>query len=218
MNKKFLFYSGFFLLLMGGFYFALTRLIPGFGQVKLPVLATVQPFRFINQHGEVVTDQDLSGRVYVVEYFFTTCPNICPMMNQHMKQVYDRFQNDDRIRILSFTCNPKTDSVPLLRRYADSLGVDTRHWYFLTGSKDSLYQLARNSFLIDDPKNNVLPIDEQFMHTQFFALVDRSGRVRKIYDGLKQKEIDDLIEAIPQLLQETVTDKRFSTNLFRVGN
>jgi protein SCO1/2 len=92
--------------------------------------------------------------------------------------------------------------VPVLKRYADSIGVDTKKWIFLTGRKDSLYQMARGSYLLDDPKNNVININDQFIHTQFFALIDRDGKVRgKIYDGLKANEIAQLKVDIGRLLK-----------------
>jgi protein SCO1 len=92
--------------------------------------------------------------------------------------------------------------VPRMKRYADSLGADPKQWWFLTGSKDSLYASARNSYLLDDPKNNAGAIEEQFIHTQFFALVDREGKVRKIYDGLKKEELQELKNDISRLLKE----------------
>lgn len=217
MSKKAIFYIVFFVALAVGFYFTLTRIIPGFGEVKLPVLGYVQPFRFINQDGQPVTEQDLSGKVYVTEFFFTTCPNICPMMNNNMKKVYEHFNGEQGLLIVSHTCDPRNDSAARLKRYADSMQVDTRKWMFLTGRKDSLYQIARNSYLLDDPKNNLQRIEDQFMHTQFFALVDRSGRVRKIYDGLKEKEIERLITDAGNLIHEPVTEKHFSNNLFGNG-
>ena len=214
VKRKWLFYSLFFGLLVVGFYFTLTLVVPGFGDVRFPVLSYVQPFRFTDQDGRTVTQQDLQGKVYVTEYFFTTCPNICPMMNMNMAQVYGKYKKENDFLIVSHTCDPERDDPERLHRYADSLRVDTKKWLFLTGRKDSLYQLARTSYLLDDPQNNLTRIEDQFMHTQFFALVDRSGRVRKIYDGLKQSEIDQLILDIPLLIREPVSQKRFAFNLF----
>jgi protein SCO1/2 len=94
------------------------------------------------------------------------------------------------------------------------MNVDTRKWWFLTGRKDSLYTAARMSYLLDDPQNNGANIDEQFLHTQFFALVDKNGNVRKIYDGLKKGELAEIDTDVPKLLKETATSKRFSNNLF----
>jgi protein SCO1/2 len=194
-------YAGFFILLFIGFYFALTRLIPGFGSPVLPVLSQVPPFSFDNQEGKMITDRDLAGKVYVAEYFFTTCRGICPKMNVNMKKVSEDYENEANFRILSYTVDPETDSVGRMKHYADSLGADPQRWWFLTGRKDSLYHLARSGYLLDDPKNNATNINEQFIHTQFLALVDKNGRVRKIYDGLKKDELDELEKDITGLLK-----------------
>jgi protein SCO1 len=202
MSKKSLFYIAFFAVLVVGFYFAMTRMIPGFGKKELPVLSYVQPFAFTNQAGKVITDKDMKGKVAVVEYFFTTCKGICPRMNANMQQVYQQYKSEPDFRILSHTVDPDTDSVPQMKRYADSLGANPEDWWFLTGRKDSLYAAARNSYLLDDPKNNTGGIDEQFIHTQFFALVDKEGKIRKIYDGLKREELNQLKEDIGRLLKD----------------
>ena len=160
-------------------------------------------FRFQNQDGVWITNAEMKGKVSVVEYFFTTCKGICPKLNTNMKQVYEIYKNEPDFQILSHTCNPDTDSVSVLKHYSDSLQVNTKKWIFLTGRKDSLYQMARGSYLLDDPKNNVEKIEDQFIHTQFFALVDRQGKVRgKIYDGLKVLEVEQLKQDISKLLKE----------------
>ena len=214
MRDKRLLYVAFFVLLAIGFYVVMTKLVPGFGDIKLPVLSSVKPFRFINQDGLVVTDKEVEGNVFVAEFFFTTCPNICPALNSNMKKIYTSYEGRAGFIILSHTCNPETDSAARLKAYADSMKVNTKQWWFLTGSKDSLYQIARNSYLLDDPKNNLQKIEDQFMHTQFFALVDKGGQVRKIYDGLKEKEIIQLEKDIATLLKEPVSQNRFANNLF----
>ena len=119
-----------------------------------------------------------------------------------MKQVYEKFKNENDFLILSHTCDPEQDSAAQLKKYSDSLGVNTSRWMFLTGRKDSLYTMARISYTIDDPANNLRSIDDDFLHTQFWALVDRNGDVRKIYDGLKQNEINELISDIKKMLKE----------------
>lgn len=214
MNKKFLFYIGFFVILVVGFYFTLTKAIPGYGKVKLPVLSYVLPFQFVNQDGKTISEQDVAGKVYVAEYFFTTCKSICPIMNTNLQPIHKAFINEPRFLIVSHTCDPETDSSARLKVYADSIKANTQHWWFLTGRKDSLYNTARTSYLLDDPKNSLQSIDDQFLHTQFFALVDKSGRVRKIYDGLKKDELEELKKDIQGLLDEPATQKRFSNNLF----
>jgi protein SCO1/2 len=203
MKKKTLIYIGFFILLFAGFYYGLKLVIPGFGDVKMPVLSYVQPFSFTNQYNRVITQKDVAGKVYVAEYFFTTCKGICPKLNNNMKTLYNLYKTEKDFCILSHTVDPETDNVGRMHRYADSLGVgDTRNWWFLTGRKDSLYQAARVSYLLDDPRNGNDKIADQFIHTQFFALVDRNGRVRKIIDGLQTKELAELEKDIPKLLNE----------------
>ncbi len=202
MKNKTLVYTGFFVLLIAGFYFGLKMAIPGFGEVKMPVLNYVQPFSFVNQDHRVITRKDVAGKVYVAEYFFTTCKGICPKMNTNMKALYEKFKAERDFLILSHTVDPETDSVGRLKTYADSIGASGLNWWFLTGRKDSLYRAARVSYLLDDPKNSNDKIENQFIHTQFFALVDKSGQVRKIYDGLKKDELGELEKDIPQLLRE----------------
>jgi protein SCO1/2 len=202
MSKKIWFYSLFFLGLILVFYFMLVKFIPGFGKVGLPQLNTVQAFSFLDQDGERITNRNVEGKVYLAEFFFTTCPGICPKMNTNLLPVYEKYKNEPDFLILSHTVNPSTDSVARLKQYADSLGVDSRHWIFLTGEKDSLYLAARVSYLLDDPKNNISPIEDQFIHTQFFALVDKNGKVRSIIDGLKKDEIIEMQEEIDKLLKE----------------
>ena len=202
MSKKLVVYVVFFTILLGGFLF-FTFVGTDNWKVKIPTLGVVQPFNFINQDGKKVTEANLLGKVTVVEYFFTTCKGICPKLNTNMKDVYLQYKDQPDFQILSHTCNPETDSVPVLKRYADSLKVDTKKWIFLTGPKEPLYLAARESYKLDDPKNNVKSIADQFIHTQFFALVDKKGLVRgKIYDGLKQIEIQELKRDIALLIKE----------------
>ncbi len=201
MSKKALFYFGFFAFLVLAFYFVLMA-TTDFGKVKLPVLNTVHPFSFSRQDGKTVSEKDVAGKVYIAEYFFTTCKGICPKMNKNMKAIYEDLGSEPDFLILSHTVDPETDSIPRLRQYADSMGAKVDNWWFLTGTKESLYKSARESYLLDDPKNSSKNISEQFIHTQFFALVDRKGQVRGIYDGLKQDEIKQLIEDTRKTIAE----------------
>lgn len=123
-------------------------------------------------------------------------------MNNEMKNVYEHFKNVNGFLILSHTSDPGTDSASRLKQYADSMGVATSKWIFLTGRKDSLYRQARLSYKIDDPNNNVINIEDDFLHTQFFSLVNKQGQVVKIYDGLKHSEINKLINEAEELLKE----------------
>ncbi len=201
-SKKTFFYTCFFIVLAFGFYFTLISFNPEIGKKTFPPVSYVRPFSFTNQDGKKITDKDMVGRVYVAEYFFTTCKGICPKMNNNMRLVYDRFKNNNDFLILSHTCDPETDSVAQLKKYADSMAVNTNQWIFLTGRKDSLYTMARISYTIDDPANNLKSIDDDFLHTQFWALVDKNGDVKKIYDGLKGSEVRQLINDAEKLLKE----------------
>jgi protein SCO1/2 len=214
MNKKLLAYLGFFLVLVLAFYYFLFRGNDRWKK-KLSVISYVKPFHFTNQQGLPFTDKDLLGKVTVVEYFFTTCRGICPKMNTNMKAIYDQFKDEQDFMILSHTCNPETDSVPLLKKYADSLKVNNQKWVFVTGRKDSLYLMARTAYLLDDPKNSLEKIEDQFIHTQFFALVDKDGKVRsQIYDGLKANEIEKLKQDIRTLLAEKSANGNFVNGIF----
>ena len=201
MKRKTLLYLGFFVLLFGAFYAFLDANIDS-SKSRLPVLNIVKPFSFERQDGRQISEKNVAGKVYAAEFFFTTCEGICPKMNRNMKKVFDEFKNENDFLILSHTVDPETDNIARLKTYADSLGADIKSWWFLTGSKDSLYKTARESYILDDPKNNATNIDEQFIHTQFFALIDRNGQVRGIYDGLKKDEIEKLITDIKDLLKE----------------
>ena len=205
MKKKLIGYGLFIFLLIGAFWILLGT-TKGFFDVNLPVLSYVQDFSFTDQNGQQVTNNTLDGETYVTEYFFTTCKGICPKMNANMQKVYDRFKNEKNFAILSHTSMPETDSVPLLKAYEQKMiGANPQFaskWYFVTGSKDSLYKMARESYSLDNDKNHPQNIDDQFIHTQFFALVDKQKRVRGIYDGLKKDEVTRMEKDIAGLLKE----------------
>lgn len=214
MSKKILGYLLFFVVLVSVFYYFLFRGTDKW-QTKLPVISYVKPFHFTTQDGLSYTDRDMLGKVCVVEYFFTTCKGICPKMNTNMKTIYEAFKDEPNFMIVSHTCNPGTDSAARLKVYADSMKIDTKKWVLLTGRKDSLYQIARSAYLLDDPKNSVEKIEDQFIHTQFFALVDKDGKVRgQVYDGLKQTELDRLKKDIKSLLAEKAGTGNFVNGIF----
>ena len=202
MSKKQIFYLAFFGVLVVGFFIVLLVLIPGFAKPRFPPIGSVQSFAFTNQDGTIITDKDIEGKVVAVEYFFTTCTGICPRLNNNMRKLYNQFKNDNGFLILSHTCDPATDSVARLKKYADSMQMNTDRWQFLTGRKDSLYYMARESYKIDDPANNPQNIEDDFLHTQFIALVNKEGKVTKIYDGLKQSELSEMSKEIKRLLKD----------------
>lgn len=202
MSKKVIFYGTFFLLLVAGFYFGLRAAMPGFFKKRIPAVSHVQPFAFTNQNGQQFTDEDIRGKVAVANFFFTTCTSVCPRMNNNLKPAYEALKNTPDVLFLSFTSDPMRDSAAQLKRYADSMQVNTAKWIFLTGKKDSLYSAARYSFKVDDPNNFVTNGDVDFLHTQFVALVNRKGDVVKIYDGLKPSELASLEGDVKNLLNQ----------------
>jgi protein SCO1/2 len=235
-NKWILIYVGFFIVLLGVFYLLLFNDYD-FSRSNLMVRNdNVENFSFINQDGKKITERSVEDKVYVVEYFFTTCKGICPIMNANMRRVYEAFKDEPGFMILSHTCMPETDSVPLLKAYEQKMingklvknadgsykiEYDTTtnnkppttnpNWNFVTGDKALLYKMARQSYGIDNGKpDSTQLLKDQFIHTQFFALVDKQRRVRgMVYDGLNNDEVEKLITDIKGLLKEKVTSKHF---------
>jgi protein SCO1/2 len=195
MSRKGIIYTVFFVVLGVVFYAIVSRWI-----VRNDTISEVQPFAFTNQDGHRFTDKDVQGKVYVAEFFYTTCPGICPRLNANMLKVYEAFKDRKDFMILSHTCMPEVDSAEVLKHYADSLKVNTNQWVFLTGRKDSLYNAARVSYTLDDPLNNLKDVHSDFLHTQFWALVNKEGKVKKVYDGLRESEVKALIKQVKHML------------------
>lgn len=188
-------------------------------KIKLPIMNYVQNFSFTGQNGKKVNEHDIEGKVYVANYFFTTCKGICPKMNGNLESmIFEKFKNDSDFAIISHTSMPETDSVPLLKAYETKMiGRNPEFaakWYFVTGTKDSLYNMAKESYLLDNDKNNNVNIKDQFIHTQFLALVDKNMRVRGIYDGLKDDELEKLQKDIATLLKEPASQGSFNHSAF----
>ncbi|PUZ26816.1 protein SCO1/2 [Chitinophaga costaii] len=207
VSKKAIFYIAFFALLSIAFLtYAGYAIYQANGTIKhvehLPILGpghTVQGFSFVNQEGRTITNNDVKGKTYVAEYFFTTCKGICPKMNANLEKVYARYRNTPNFLILSHTVDPETDSVPVLKAYALKHGADSKNWWFLTGNKRQLYKLARESYLVDDGTDTG---PDDFVHTQWFALVDKEARIRGLYEGTKMSDIDKLNTDIGLLMAE----------------
>ena len=161
-------------------------------------------FSFLNQEGETITQAEVEGKVYVAEYFFTTCGTICPKMNAQMRRVQLEFADNDDVRLMSFTVDPEVDTVEEMKDYADAHGAKKGQWHFLTGSKEDLYSLARKSFFVLKPAEaqNLGDVGSDFIHTNNFVLVDRKGRIRGYYDGTSKKKVDELMRDIERLLEE----------------
>ena len=161
-------------------------------------------FRFENQDGIWISDADMKGKVSVVEYFFTTCKSICPIMNSQMQRIQRKFATEKDVRIFSFTVDPDTDTIAQMKRYATAHNAKAGQWHFLTGEKADLYGLARRSFFVLKPAEaqNLGDAGSDFIHTNNFVLVDQKLRIRGYYDGTNPKEVSLLQAHIAQLLNE----------------
>jgi len=165
------------------------------------VYHTIPAFEMINQEGKTITNKDFEGKIYVADFFFTTCGSICPVMTNNLVKVQNEFMNDKNIKILSFTVNPETDSVQILREYAKKYGALNDKWTFCTGAKNKIYKLAQRGFLLVPPDVDVND-SSQFIHDERFNLVDAKGRIRGTYSGTDSIEVQQLIEDIKTLLDE----------------
>jgi len=161
---------------------------------------TIADFSFTNQLGNVITQKDIHNNIFVVEYFFSTCQGICPKMNKNMMKVAKTYGNDLKFKILSHTVKPDEDSVATLLAYAEEHNANPKMWWFLTGSKKDLYEMARKSYLMDHEDGD--GGDGDFIHTQFFALIDKQKRIRGFYDGTDSLEVTNLIADIALLKTE----------------
>lgn len=160
----------------------------------------IPDFSFINQDGDTVTQEDVSGKIYVADFFFSTCPTICPIMKTQMLRIYEKYQGNDSVVILSHSINPRYDTPEVLKRYKEKLGVTSPQWQFLTGTQTDVYKLAQNSYLTSALEDSSAVEDGGFIHSGAFVLIDKERHIRAIYDGTKEKEVDKLMAAIDQLL------------------
>ncbi len=160
----------------------------------------IPAFSFVNQNGKIITDKTYAGKIYVADFFFTTCGSICPKMTNNMALVQQAYLTESRVMFLSHTVFPEIDSVAVLKRYAQEKGVNDRKWNLVTGDKKEIYSLARKAYLaVKLGKPSEL---YDMVHTENFVLVDAQKRVRGFYDGTNKEEIERLIADIQLLLQE----------------
>lgn len=152
----------------------------------------ITDFELINQNNQKVTHKDYEGKVYIVDFFFTTCQTICPRMTQNLKYIQDRLPVDSDILLLSHTVIPEYDTPKRLKEYAISHGVDEKRWNLVTASKKVLYDLARKSYLVSKTQGNAGPYD--MIHTENIVLVDQKRRIRGFYDGTKNQDINQLLK------------------------
>ena len=160
---------------------------------------TVADFSLTNQNGKTITQKDYDGKIYVADFFFTTCQAICPIMTGHMSKIQERLKDDNKVKLLSHTVMPETDSVPQLKKYAIEKGVNSAKWNLVTGDKKQIYDLARKSYLA--AKDNPYQAND-LIHTENFVLVDSKKRIRGFYDGTDPEAIDQLMEDIKLLENE----------------
>lgn len=179
---------------------------------KLPILGekevtgsdtvyhTIGPFRFVDQDSSIVTNETVKGKIYVADFFFTSCRTICPVMKTQMLRVYEAIQDDPQVMLVSHTIDPEYDTVALLHDYANRLGVKSGKWRFLTGDKDSIYYIAQTGYFATAMEDEDEP--GGFIHSGAFLLIDPQGRIRGKYDGTSQDDVDRLLKDIKILERE----------------
>ncbi len=170
------------------------------GKVKIDTLFyTIPAFRFIDQDSNIITKKTFKGQVYIADFFFTTCPSICPKTRQQMKRIYDAFSDEPRLAFISHSIDPEYDTVAVLHDYAERLGISSARWHLVTGNIDSIYAIARDyqvSTRIDPEAPG------GFNHSGAFVLIDTAGRIRGYYDGTSAEETDQLMQDLPLLFRE----------------
>lgn len=210
--KKYSYISIAFIILIFGIW-AVPKIIGNFNQNELMKFEEVPPFEFENQHGLMIGNADYKNKVYVVEFFFTSCPTICPRMNENMVKVQNEFYGNPSFGIVSISIDPERDSPEVLKAYADEKGATLKNWNFLTGDKEEIYSFSNDGFKLYAGENK--DVEGGFEHSGLFALIDKSGFIRsrtvmngeienpiKFYNGLDEKEIQWLKEDINLLLKE----------------
>jgi protein SCO1/2 len=159
----------------------------------------IPDFAFVNQDSQQVTQETVAGKVYVTDFFFTSCPSICPKMKSQMLRVYEEYKENPDVLLLSHSIDPQHDTVAVLKDYADRLGVESAKWHFLTGEKDNIYDMAMK-YLV--PAQEDGDAEGGFTHGGHFILVDEQRRIRGVYDGTEEESVNQLIKDIPLLLNE----------------
>ncbi len=162
----------------------------------------IPAFSFTDQDGNTVTEKSVEGKVYVADFFFTHCTSICPKMTKNMSALQDYFRNNNEVKLLSYSVLPEMDSVPVLKKYAEKKNIISGKWYLLTGNKDDIYQLAKKEYYAGDTLG-YYQTGNEFLHTENFILIDKHRRIRGVYNGTLDVEMDRLKEDIIMLLKES---------------
>lgn len=161
---------------------------------------TIADFQLVNQNGKIITQKEYENKIYIADFFFTTCPTICPVMTKNMVAIQEVIKNDPDVMLLSHTVTPDIDSVAQLKKYAMEKGVIDSKWNLVTGDKKEIYQLARKSYLAVKEDGDGGPFD--MIHTENFILVDKQKRIRGFYDGTDAEEMEKLIDDLRILKAE----------------
>ena len=165
------------------------------------VYHTIPDFAFVDQYNDTVTGKTLDNKIYVADFFFTTCPTICPKMKVQLKRVYEKYKGNASLMFLSHTIDPAHDSVAVLHEFAQNLGVTGKQWLFVTGDRDKIYDIGQNSYMVTAQEDDSAP--GGVVHSGAFILVDKSKRIRGVYDGTTEEGVDKLMADIDKLLHES---------------
>lgn len=168
----------------------------------LDTLHTIPDFSLQNQDGTTITKQTFAGKIYVANFFFTTCPGICPRMKDNMRLIQKAFEADPNVLLISHSVTPNEDTVPILKQYAKRHHISSTKWHLVTGNQKEIYQLGRQAYFVEEDLG-LQKKDDAFLHTENFVLIDTAFRIRGIYNGLNLSSIQTLIQDIKTLKQET---------------
>lgn len=178
--------------------------LPIFGEREVvgtdTVYHTIADFKFVDQDSAEITNDTYKGKIYVADFFFTSCRTICPIMKTQMLRVYDSIQNDSEVLLLSHTIDPEYDTVGLLHDFAERLAVKSNKWHFVTGNKEEIYKIAQTSYFSTALEDKTEP--DGFIHSGAFLLIDKDRRIRGKYDGTKEEDVNRLLGDIQRLKKE----------------
>lgn len=201
-------YIGISLVILVFGIWAVPKIVDRLSSPDLATIGEVPSFSFMDQNGKNITNADYKGKVYIVEFFFTSCPTICPIMNRNMVKIQDEFYGNPNFGIASFSIDPKKDTPEVLKKYADEFGVTHPNWHLMTGDREEIYALANKGFNLYVGINP--EVEGNFEHSGYFALVDQEGKIRSrkdefgnpiiYYNGLGDEELQLLKEDIKKLL------------------
>ncbi len=162
---------------------------------------SISDFRLVNQLGETITQKTFDNKIYITDFFFTICPGICPQMTDNMHKIQEEFKDDQDVLLLSHSVMPSTDSVEVLKEYAETNGVIDNKWHLVTGDKQEIYSLGREQYFVENDLGEPKSIDD-FLHTENFLLIDKNKHIRGIYNGLNRASVAQLITDIKTLQKE----------------